>query len=97
MLQPAASIHWTMYRASDVAQCRTTLGADAMLTIDIDAPDLCVVVTQHCRTAVLARAAASAWRTSFAQDGWIDRPPPVTLRLKADRRRAQTAAVLDLS
>ena len=83
---------WLLRKRFDVARC--TLTGDAgqpTVRVEIDSPEMSLVIAQQSSGTAAAHATADAWGDMLRERGWIEQPALPCARPKADRRRSTPA------
>lgn len=90
--EPPSSPIWTLRRRWEVARCTlTTVAGQAVVLVEIESPELPIVIVQRCTRGDSARPAADIWRDLLLERGWREQPD-VYATLKTDRRRSVRTA-----
>ncbi len=80
---------WMLRKGTDRAVCHVSADrAASTLHIVFVSGGISVSVTTRFDAAVAAAVAAAAWYGALRERGWTDDLPPVTARVKPDRRKA---------
>lgn len=86
--QPSSPM-WMLRRRWEVARCTlTSVAGHAVVLVEIESPELPIVIVQRCPRGDSAQSAADIWRDLLLERGWREQPPDVYATPKMDRRRS---------